>query len=119
MLLDEPLTGLDQKGVDFALELFKGCLMGVVGLSIMVYAEWLGFDQEERKREFFQQMDRQQEVMDRVGEDLRKARAARTPIDYSDIWKEFDEARERRRLEREARTPAASPTPTPAPSRSE
>ena len=80
--------------------------MGVVGFSLMATAEWLSFDKEQRKREFFERLERQEDVRERLHERLEKARASRTPLDFSDLWKTRAEA-----------TPTPSETASPAPGR--
>lgn len=97
------------------LELFKNCLMALLGLSLMAYAEWLSFEKEQSKREFFERQERIEDVQDRLQERLERARATRTPINFEEIWNSVDrEIEERHRLEREAERAASTATPSSA-----
>ena len=89
-------------------DIFKNCLMGLVGLSLMAYAEWLSFDKEQRKREFFEHQERMEDLQDRLQERFDRARASRTPINFEDLWRTVEERQRKRK--REAATTATPST---------
>jgi len=101
-----PDSSAEESPEDFKLppwlEFFKNCLMGLVGLSLMAYAEWLSFEKEESKRQFFERQERMEDLQDRLHERLERARASRTPLNFEEIWNSVEkEVEERHRSEAE------------------
>jgi hypothetical protein len=97
------------------LDIVKNCFMMLVGISLMAYGEWLSFEKEQSKREFFERQERMEDVQDRLRERLERARASRTPLDFDDIWDSFDKGVEESRRQREAERAGTAPTTSQSP----
>lgn len=112
---EEPAAPEDEKPAT-CFDLVKNCLLALVGLSLMAYGEWLSFEKEQSKREFFERQERMEDVRDRLRERLERARATRTPIDFDDLWDSFDKGVEESRRKREAAERAGTaPTTSQSP----
>ena len=98
----DPQSSPEDSSPSSCFELVKNCLLCLVGLSLMAWGEWLSFEKEESKRQFFEQRERMEDVQDRLHERLERARASRTPLDFDEIWNSYNEAVEESRKKRAA-----------------